>query len=151
MHFQSLSQNYGLFKRGKNCSTLKFTVPEVKILLFLCYLIVFGIVLLVSYVFLRSVSGKIVHYELRYFICHLLGDDPTCEAESFRQQNNSPEIIAYFCFRILLSLAIALYSWVQLLLAIQFQDVKRAAKWITRWCKVTANANTNTDKIQSRI
>jgi len=149
MHFQSLSQNHNLFKRGKHCWTIKFTVPEVKILLLLSYMLVFGIVLLLNYVFLSNVLEKAVHTEPRYFLCHLLGDDSTCEADSFQKQKNSHERAVYFCLRILLSLVIALYSLVQLLLTIQFQDAKRAAKWITGSCTDTISINTNTDKIQS--
>jgi len=103
-------------------------------------MIVFGIVVLLNYVLWSIASDEIIYSELRYFLCHLLGDDPKCELESVQQKESSPEIFLNFHLRKPLFLVVALHSWVQLLLAIQFQDVKRAAKWITGRCTDNAIA-----------
>ena len=34
--------------------------------------------------------------ELRYFLCHLLGDDPKCDLESMQQKKSSPEVFFKF-------------------------------------------------------
>ena len=87
---------------------------------------VFGIGVILSYCIFSNISDKLFHTEFSYFLCNLFGDNPECE--SIRRQHDR---ILLPCLTIFLFLAVALFPWVQLLLAIQFQDVKKAVKWIS--------------------
>ena len=121
-------QHYNLFKKRKYCCTIKFTVPEVKVLLILCYMVLLGTVVLLNYVIWNNASEKIVHDEIEYFKCQLFGDDPTCE--SIRHSRSFLESVILPHVNKVVFITVALFSWVQLLLAIQFQDVKRiSVKW----------------------
>ena len=90
---------------------------------------VFGIGVIINYCIWNNISDKLLHTELSYFICNLFGDDPECE--SIRRQHDFLKNILNPFLYIFLFLAVALFPWVQLLLAIQFQDVKKAVKWIS--------------------
>jgi len=134
-------QNHNLFKKGKHCWTINFTVPEVKILLLLCYVIIFGIGVVIHYCVLNNTSDRLLRAELSYFICNLWGDDPKCE--NIRNQHDSLKNIILPLLRFFTFLAVALFPWVHLLLAIQFQDAKRIIKWI-RMRVYTESSTTDT-------
>ena len=61
-------------------------------------------------------------------MCHLLGDDPACE--SIQHNKNFLESVILPHVNKVVCITVALFSWVQLLIAIQFQVVKKAVKWI---------------------
>ena len=46
-----------------------FTVPEVKILLLLCYVTVFGMGLGLNYCIWNNILDRLLHTEFSYFIC----------------------------------------------------------------------------------
>ena len=114
-----LQSNNGLFKRGSGCFIIKFSVPEIKILILLSYFIVFGIVSLVNLTITINEADPFLHDLLNYFTCQLDGYNPECE--EFRRQfekHLKPGLngTSY--------LLIGLCTWVHVLIATKAQDYK---------------------------
>ena len=117
--FCYLQSNNGLFKRGSGCFIIKFSVPEIKVLILLSYFIVFGIVSLVNLTITINEADPFLHDLLNYFTCQLGGYNPECE--EFRRQfekHLKPGLngTSY--------LLIGLYTWVHVLIATKAQDYK---------------------------
>jgi len=122
---------YHLFQRNqlfqKNSSkyfcTIKFSVPEVKILILSCYFIIFGIITLVNISITNRDSNAVLHRMLKYFDCQARGSSAnnTCSEEYDELDSYSKSElngITYFllCF----------IPWSNLLFAIKFSHIKTA-------------------------
>jgi len=101
---------------------MKFSVPEVKILIITCYFIVFGITSLVNISFTVR-NGDIILFKLLvYFTCQTAGYNGTDTCVGERDELESylkPELNA--ASYILLSFI----PWLNLLFAVQVKDVKK--------------------------
>ena len=122
------SQSSGLLQRGKGYC-IKFSVPEVKILIFLSYFIIFGIMTLVNFSIAINQINPFYDDLYRYFDCQLGGFDPMCE--DIRRQierHLKPELngVTFVLF--------GLITWVYLLFTIQAHDVKRLVQIIRQCC-----------------
>ena len=127
--FTSSPQNNALFQRDKCHCVVDFSVPEVKILLLLSYFIVFGVVSLVNFTFAAINLNPFLDDLYRYFLCELGGNNPLCEdiRRDFESHLN-PEL--NFVTFVLL----AMLTWVHLLFAIQFQDIKKLMQRVLLYC-----------------
>ena len=120
-------QSYGLFQRGKGYC-IKFSVPEVKILIFLSYFMIFGIMTLVNFSVTINEANPFLDDLYRYFTCQLGGFHPMCE--DIRRQferHLKPEL------NVVTFLSFGLISWIYLLFTIQEQNIKRLVQ-IIRQC-----------------
>ena len=116
-------QNCGLVKQGKNC--INFSVPEVKMLIVMSCIIIFGVVALVNLSISLDENAAFLDDIFRYITCQLGGFNPMCE--DIRRQFEKhlhPELDAatYVCLGVL--------SWIYLLFATQVQDIKRILQGI---------------------
>ena len=114
-----LQSNNGLFKRGKGCFVIKFSVPEIKILILLSYFVVFGIVSLVNLTITINEAEPFLDDLFNYFACQLGGYDPQCE--DFRRQFEKHLKPGLNGTSILL---LGLITWVHILIATKAQDYK---------------------------
>jgi len=120
-------QTKGLFNKDKRkglCS-IKFSVPQVKMLLLLGYFIIFGIMALVTLSIVADNADDFAYDMFRYSRCNLFGYDPKCEdiRKDF-EKHTSPGLISSTY------LLLGLLSWVHLLFVIQVEHIKKAATWI---------------------
>ena len=130
-------QSSGLFQRGKGYC-IKFSVPEVKILIFLSYFIIFGIMTLVNFSVTINEGNPFYNDLFRYFACQLNGFNPMCE--DIRRQferHLKPKLNGanYLLF--------GLITWVYLLFAIQEQNVKRLIKRIRQCCLASTKVSSH--------
>jgi len=120
-------QTKGLFNREKRkgfCN-IRFSVPQVKILLLLAYFIIFGIVALVALSVLANNANNLVNDIIRYSVCNLFGYDPNCE--DIRRDIEKHVSPGLTCSAFLL---LGFLPHVHLLFAIQFEHIKKVVSWI---------------------
>ncbi|XP_065890372.1 uncharacterized protein [Dysidea avara] len=131
--FFSVHKNAGLIKR-EDGQCITFSVPEVKILLLLCYCMIIGVISLINLTVAIDDTDLFLKDLTNYFICHLGGDDPMCE--QFRREFEKHDHVKMNVFTYFL---IALITWVDLLFSIHSQDVK----WmIQKMSSVCSSKNT---------
>jgi len=130
-------QTKGLINRGKGFCSIRFSVPQVKILLLLVYFNVFGIVALVTFSRAAANADNLVNDMVRYSVCNLLGYDPKCE--DIRRdigKHIPPELT---CSNFLL---LGFLPHVHLLFVIQLEHIKKAVSWI-KASRVFSSSGTN--------
>ena len=120
-------QTNGLFtkKKKKGFFNIRFSVPQVKMLLLLTYFVVFGVIALATLSVVTDNAERFVHDMFRYSKCNFAGYDPKCEdiRRDF-EKHTSPGLISSTY------LLMGLLSWVHLLFVIQVEHIKKAATWI---------------------
>ena len=122
-----------------NGQCITFSVPEVKILLLLCYCIAIGVLSLINLTVGVDDTDLFLKDLTNYFVCHLSGDDPMCE--QFRQEFEKHDHVKMNAFTYFL---IALITWVDLLYAIHSQDVKWLIKRIKSFCSCKKDTKSHT-------
>lgn len=102
---------------------IKFSVPEVKILILLCYFIIFGIITLINISITNRDSNVILDRMLDYFDCQARGSsaDNMCseefdELDSYSKSELNGVTYILLCF----------IPWSNLLFAIKFSHIKIA-------------------------
>ena len=144
--FNYLFQKQQLFKKqsSKWFCYIKFSVPEVKVLIISCYFIIFGITALVN-VSITVRDGDIAMFKLLvYFTCQAAGYNgtDTCAGERDDLESHlKPELNAATYF------LLGLVPWLNLLFAIQVQDIKRALHRILAILHQNAQQKTSTVKV----
>jgi len=139
INFLIVLQTKGLINRGKRkgfCS-IRFSVPEVKILLLLAYFGLFGIMELVTLSVVAANVDDLVNDIIRYSVCNLFGYDPNCEDIRRDIEKHVSPGLTCSAFVIL-----GFLPHVHLLFAIQFEHLKKAVSWI-KASRVFSSSETN--------
>ena len=118
-------QRHQLFEKqsSKNCCCIKFSIPEVKILIFSCYFIIFGIIALVTLsIFIRD-SEILTDKLLTFVVCESKGytDVDSCVEERDNLYSHTHSDLTSATYILL-----ALIPWSSLLFAVQVADIRRA-------------------------
>ncbi|XP_065890388.1 uncharacterized protein [Dysidea avara] len=142
--FWTLHRREQLFERSTKCFwIIRFSVPEVKILMLSCYFIVFGITALINV----SISARDLDIILEklfiYFICQSTGYNgpDTCGKERDELEYYlKPELNA------VTYILLGLLPWSNLLFAVQVRDVKTAIQKLLSGCKFHDNSTSTVNE-----
>ena len=106
---------------------IKFSVPEVKILILSCYFLIFGIVTLINISITNRDSDAVLQTMVEYFICQArgFGADNTCDEEFDKLDSYSKTELNGITY-----LLLCVVPWSNLLFAIKFSHIKTAAQKI---------------------
>ena len=108
-----------MLKRENGCFAIKFSVPEIKVLILLSYFIVFGIVSLVNLTITINEADPFLHDLFNYFTCQLGGYNPECEEFRRQFEKHLKPGLNGACYILL-----GLNTWVHILIATKAQDYK---------------------------
>ena len=122
-----LSQVHGLFRKEKGYWSIRFSVPEVKILLLLGYFIILGITALIAISVSVRNADPLIHDLFRYFTCNLLGYSLKCEDIRKEFEAHLNPALSSVTF-----LQLGFLAFVHILFAIRVQDVKKVMQCISR-------------------
>ena len=108
---------------------IKFSMPEVKILILSCYFLIFRIVALINISITNRDSDAVLQRMVEYFMCQTRGfsANNTCSEELDELDSYSKTELNGFTY-----LLLCLVPWSNPLFAIKFLHIKTAVKKILR-------------------
>ena len=124
--FFFLLQTYGLVKHEKRKCSMKFSVPEIKILILLSYFYLLGTFFVIYYSIVFREDHVFFSFFLEYITCQLLGENPECEGlrKEFEMHfHPEPGVVLIFLLAIL--------PWFYSMLFIEINDFRNIIQRIS--------------------